>query len=513
MDLFHFRIKLPFIENIILTLMLNIITMKKISLLLLSFCSTIIFAQFTSPGTGISYNLASLSAAAPTVVVNNGTDYQMTANVTISPGDSLVMNENTTLKINGGIQLTVGGVYDTTASNFVITATDPAVIFKGIRFEESAEATFKNTILEYGGGIQVLTATFLMDNCTVRNFKAGLVTGASVNFSRGNPVVKNSTFMNNDLPAVASGANQSVALEFSNNMLSGNTKANSNRPQINMGPSGPGMTKILNNIILGDRTLTKVGGVSVSSLLGIENHVLIDGNTITDNRYGITCAGNASNGTISNNILTNNNSENNPATGGSGISLSGSGAIGLGFKIENNQFRGNIYGITLITTATADLGGGNLGSLGGNIFKNNGTGTQLYALFNNTPNAVSAKNNCWREGELSDYNMVENVISHQVDDATLGLVDFSPFLCANPLATNSASVAKNNIYPNPSNGTFNIIAENTGTITVSDASGKLIYAGKVTKGNNTVSLKAKSGVYFLVQQSEGKKSSSKLIIK
>ena len=487
--------------------------MKKISLLLLSFCSTIIFAQFTSPGTGITYNLATLSAAAPTVVLNNGTDYQMTANVTISPGDTLVMNQNTTLKINGGIQLTVGGVYDTTATNFVITATDPAVIFKGIRFEETAEATFKNTILEYGGGIQVLTATFLMDNCTVRNFKSGLVTGASVNFSRGNPVVKNSTFMNNDLPAVASGANQSVALEFSNNMLSGNTKANSNRPQINMGPSGPGITKILNNTIIGDRTLTKVGGISVSSLLGVENHVLIDGNTVTDNRYGITCAGNASNGTISNNILTNNNSENNPATGGSGISLSGSGAVGLGFKIEGNQIRGHIWGITLITTASADLGGGSLGSIGGNIFKDNGNGGQLYALFNNTPNAVSATNNCWREGELSDDAMVENVISHQVDDAALGLVNFKPYLCANPLATNTADLSKHNVYPNPRNGTFNIIAENAGTISISDASGKLIYSGKVMKGNNSVSLKAKSGVYFLVQESAGKKATTKLLIK
>ncbi len=72
---------------------------------------------------------------------------------------------------------------------------------------------------------------------------------------------------------------------------------------------------------------------------------------------------------------------------------------------------------------------------------------------------------------------------------------------------------KNNIYPNPSNGTFNLIAENAGSISISDASGKLIYAGKVVKGSNTVSVKAKAGVYFLVQQSEGKRSSSKLIIK
>jgi len=487
--------------------------MKKTALLFLSLLSILSFAQFTSPGTGISYNLASLSLAAPTALVNNGTDYQMAANITISPGDTLLMDENTTLKINGGIQLTIGGVYNTTATNLLITATDPLVIFKGIRFEETASATFKNTILEYGGGIQVLTATFLMDNCTVRNFKSGLVTGASVNFSRGNPIVKNSRFLNNDLPAVASGANQSVALEFTNNYLQGNTKANSNRPQINMGPSGTGTTKVLNNTILGDRTLTRVGGISVSSLLGVTNNVEIDGNTVTDNRYGITVAGNASSGVISNNILTNNNSENLPNSGGSGISISGSGAVGAGIKIEKNQIRGHLWGITVITTASVDLGGGSLGSAGQNIFKNNGNGGNTFALFNNTPNSISAKNNCWREDELSDDAMVENVISHKTDDVALGLVNYKPYLCAISLGTDNTLISKIQVYPNPSNGIFNLVSEKAGTAVISDASGRVIYSGNILKGTNMITLRVKSGVYFLTQESNGKKYSIKLIIK
>lgn len=139
--------------------------MKKLSTLFLSLTSLLLFSQFTSPGTGISYNLNSLSAVAPTVLVKTGTVYQMTANITIAPGDTLLMDENdATLKIDVGIQLTIGGIYNTTATNFLITATNPAAIFKGIRLEEGSEATFKNTILEYGGGLQVLTETFLMDN-------------------------------------------------------------------------------------------------------------------------------------------------------------------------------------------------------------------------------------------------------------------------------------------------------------------------------------------------------------
>ncbi|WP_304342738.1 T9SS type A sorting domain-containing protein [Chryseobacterium koreense] len=484
--------------------------MKKLSLLLLSLVSTVIFSQFTSPGTGVTYNLASLSAAAPTVVVNNGTDYTMTANVVISAGDILNMDENTTLKINSGILLTIAGTYNTTATNFKITATDPANVWKGMRLESTANVTFKNTTIEYGGGIQSLTGNFLMDNCIVKYHKSGQATGSAISFSTGNPIVKNSQFIENDLPAVSSGANQSVALEFINNTLSKNTKLNSNRPQINMGPSGTGgTTKIMNNTIIGDRLNDKVGGISVSSLLGVTNTVLIDGNTLTDNRYGITITGNNCSGTISNNILTNNNVETVPANGGSGINLSGNGS----YKIEKNQIRGSLWGITLVNGAKADLGGGTLASVGQNVFKNNGNGGQIYALYNNTPNPVSAQNNCWREDELSDDAMVEEVIFHQVDNGTLGLVNFSPYLCALQLATVESAIAKSTIYPNPSNGTFTFDAEKSGNIIISDMAGRMVYSGMVNKGKNTVSVKANPGTYVLVYQSEGKKSSNKLIIK
>ena len=352
-----------------------------------------------------------------------------------------------------------------------------------------------------------------MENSIVRYFKSGLVTGASLNFSTGNPIVRNSQFIENDLPAVASGANQSVALEFTGNYLYGNTKLNSNRPQINMGPSGSGITKILNNTIIGDRTLTKVGGVSVSTLLGVENHPQIEGNTIKDNRYGITVAGNNSSGSISNNILTDNNTEPVPANGGSGISLSGSGSQVMAIKVEKNQIRGSLWGITVIGTAQADFGGGSLGSIGENVFYNNGNGGQIYALYNNTPHPLSATNNCWRENELSDDAMVESVIFHSVDDSTKGTVNYTPYLCAQPMSTNDSNLLKSSIYPNPSNGTFTFDAAKEGNIVINDMSGRAIYSGIVIKGKNTISVKAKSGIYLLQYISDGKIQSNKLIIK
>ncbi len=487
--------------------------MKKLSFLFLSLSSTVAFSQFISPGTGITYNLASLSAAAPAVLVNNGTAYQMTADITISNGDTLLMSEDTTLKIDGGKQLTIAGTYDTNAGNILVTATDPAVIFKGIRLESTASVTIKNTTFEYGGGIQALTGNFLMDNSIVRYFKSGLVTGASINFSTGNPIVRNSQFIENDLPAVGSGANQSVALEFTGNYLYGNTKGNSNRPQVNMGPSGTGITKILNNTIIGDRTLTKVGGVSVSTLLGVENHPQIEGNIIKDNRYGITVAGNNSSGSISNNILTDNNTEPVPANGGSGISLSGSGSQVMAIKVEKNQIRGSLWGITVIGTAQADFGGGSLGSTGENVFFNNGNGGQIYALYNNTPHPLSATNNCWRENELSDDAMVESVIFHSVDDSTKGTVNYAPYLCGQPMSTNDTNLLKSSIYPNPSNGNFTFEAAYAGNILISDMNGRIIYSGITVKGKNNISLKANAGVYMLQYHAQGKKQSNKLIIK
>jgi len=484
--------------------------MKKLSFLFLTLSSTFAFSQFVSPGTGVTYNLASLSAAAPTVLVNIGTEYQMTADITISNGDTLLINEDTTLKINAGNLLTIAGTYDTAANNFVITATNPASIWKGMRLESTAQVTFKNTTIEYGGGIQALTGNFVMDNCIVQYNKSGQTSGAAINFSTGAPVVKNSQFIENDLPVVASGANSSVALEFSNNYLFKNNKLNSNRPQINMGASGPNATtKILNNTIIGNRTSDKVGGISVSSLLGIANNVLIDGNNISDNRYGITITGNNCTGTISSNILTNNNVETNPLNGGSGINLYGNGV----FKIEKNQIRGSLWGITFQLTASADLGGGSLGSVGENIFKDNGNGGQLYAVYNNTPNALSATNNCWRENELSDDAMVESVIFHSVDDSTKGTVNYTPYLCAQPMSTNDSNLLKSSIYPNPSNGTFTFDAAKEGNIVINDMSGRAIYSGIVIKGKNTISVKAKSGIYLLQYISDGKIQSNKLIIK
>jgi hypothetical protein len=71
---------------------------------------------------------------------------------------------------------------------------------------------------------------------------------------------------------------------------------------------------------------------------------------------------------------------------------------------------------------------------------------------------------------------------------------------------------KSNVYPNPSKNHF-FETENTGNIVIQDISGKVVFSSIVNKGKNEINTNLKPGVYVITQQSEGKKSNTKLIIK
>src|SRR5690606_1853408 len=123
------------------------------------------------------------------------------------------------------------------------------------------------------------------------------------------------------------GANTQVSAYIFNNYMEGNNQANTNRPQINMGTTMTTDTlKIVQNTIIGDRDLTSVGGIAVANLIGGNIRAIIDGNTIRDNRYGMTVVGNNAFAYIRNNVIEDNDTQGDPMLGGSGISLNTSAA-------------------------------------------------------------------------------------------------------------------------------------------------------------------------------------------
>jgi len=323
--------------------------------------------------------------------------------------------------------------------------------------------------------------------------------------------VNNSSFTFNYYPAFSSGANQEVSATFSNNYLEGNNTSNTNRPQINMGPSGNDTIRIINNVIKGNPALVQVGGISASSLLGNPNRVIIDGNTIFDNRYGITVVGGTSSGFIRNNVIEDNDTQNVPDLGGSGISLSAGGA-GMNIIASGNQIRRNLWGITLISQASINLGTADPddNSPGGNIFADNGNGGNTYALYNNTALPVNAANICWIEGTEPTAAQVEDVISHQVDNPNLGLVTFTPFSCT--LATDHFAAARPAIYPNPSKGQFTIESAEDATTDIYSVSGQLLFSKNIFSGTTTLDLDLPSGIYLVKTKNQHSQFTNKIII-
>lgn len=488
---------------------------KTLLLLLLTiFVKNNAFAQFTTPNTGVLWTLEDLLESAPDAFTLNDGIYTLSENLTIAEQDSLVINENASIRIDAGVLVTIEGYFSADAEQIVITASDITAPYEGFDFRDTSTGYFKNCTITYGGGIRVLTDKFEMDSCTVSYHSSGISTGAAISFSQGSPIVKNSTLNFNALPAFSSGGNQRVSAHILNNYLEGNNTSNTNRPQINMSATGNDTLRIVGNTIKGDRTLTRVGGISASSLLGDINTVIIENNIITDNRYGITVQGARSTGYIRGNIIEDNNTENNPAVGGSGISLSTSGEPTMNIIATNNQIRRNLWGITVIGNARINLGNTDPEAYnpGGNIFSENGNGGAIYALYNNTPHTIYAMNNCWIEDtELTPEN-VESVISHKVDDTELGEVIFTPFGCET-LSAPVFTIEKPIVYPNPSNGEININITENGQLEIYNISGQLVANHNLNTGNNQLQVDLPSGIYVLKTSTENKNFTEKLVIK
>lgn len=483
--------------------------MKKFFTATLAIVGAFVFGQFSTPNTGQTYTIEDLDALTEAISYDTTTNkYILTEDLTISEADSFVANTNFVLAIEDGKLITINGSILVNAPDVVhFTSTNPGTIyFNGLRIADGAAASFTNFKMTYGGGIRVLGDTFFMNNSEISFQNSGISTGGAINFSRGNPTIQNSRFEQNVTPAVGSGANQSVALTFINNYLSHNNLSNSNRPQINMGPSGNGgVTRITGNTIIGDRTMTRVGGVSVSSLLGVNNEFLIEDNLIKDNRYGITASGGNTKGNILNNQIIDNNTEPIPANGGSGINIYlAQNPADYSINIFGNEIKGNLWGITNIGNG-AYINLGDEVNRGNNVFENNGNEGVTYALYNNSVNSVSAKGNCW-DPILTDTR-VEEVIVHYNDDTTLGLVDYSDYGCL--LNTTDVEAKKVKVYPNPNNGNFIIETKTKDSYRVFDLTGKLVNSGELLIGKNEVKTNLTKGVYVV----KTKTSTFKMIVK
>jgi hypothetical protein len=484
-------------------------------IVLFVFVSATVFSQtYTTPNTGVTWTLDDIAAASPTTVQGSGTTYTLSENLVIAQNDAVVIDGELTLSIEADLLITVFGGLTVSTGPVTINAVTPAAPYEGFRFEEGSAISFSNATITRGGGLRVLTENFSIDSCTLTENVEGATTGGVISLSRGMPQITNNTITFNQLPAISSGANNEVSPNIFNNYIEGNNQENSNRPQINLGITRPNDTlRIVQNTILGDRNLDMVGGIAVANFLGGSGQILavIDGNTITDNRYGMTILGNNSFAYVRDNVIENNDTQGNPNLGGSGISLNtASGPMEV--IASGNAFRRNLWGITLIDEASINLGddGDNPGN---NVFSENGNNNETYALYNNTANTILAKNNCWIENDppntLAD---AEAVIFHQVDDPTLGEVLFDPVSCA-LLNINTTEGKRMVLSPNPAKNFIQFY--NPGTysgLTVYNLSGQEVLQAEITSGNNFFQFNLPAGMYIVVFTGSEAKVLEKLVV-
>lgn len=409
-------------------------------------------AQYSTPGTGVVWNMDSLVQNSSIAQNTSANTYLITDDLTISATDSLFIIGNN-IEFANDVLVTVTDAGLNISGNVTanqISAQNQGQNYRGFRLEGTSNVFFSDVIISGCGGIKVLTPEFGIQNCTIENNPGDLNSSGFIELSSGTPKILNNSFKSNELSAISSAANATVAPIIKNNVFYGNVTGNTNRPQINLSPSGIYDTTIIEgNTITGVPSNEMAGGIAYSALAGGFGNVIIRNNEISENRYGITILGNNLFALIEDNNIFENNIQNIPLQGGSGINLSGdSSSYAI---ISGNNISTNLWGITVQQSFKVNLGDSHIGGAnpGNNIFGFNENSGETHALFNNTPNTINATNNCWDISKNPTLQNAENVISHSIDDNMLGEVTFDPVKFCSPVEINEVDEIEIKIYPNP----------------------------------------------------------------
>ena len=393
-------------------------------------------AQFVSDGTGNVYTFNSLSQIEGTgVTLQDDGSYLVGTNFTISEGDVLRLENNDVIKMANGVQITIDGDADfAPADTAVVTRDAEGSNPKGFwMLGENGNAVLKNVTFEYVGVVfGGLNSSLHADNCTftLHNGKSSSSGALSFNASCDNNVVENCYFIENTVNAIGNGATNPVGIIIRNCLFWHNVTTNRNKPQINLTVGGAYDVLIADNQVIGGQ-FTMSGGIGLSNMMGLGHSGMnvIENNYIADNRYGITTIGSVD-AYILNNTMIDNCYETNPNNGGSCVSIYDTSSS-ANIYMEGNWMEGGLWGIT-VPTGAPNI---NLGKVedpqaedynpGNNTFVNNGNGGVLYDLFNNGTATIWAQGNTWNVIDQTEEN-IEEVIYHQVDDPSKGLVIFMP---------------------------------------------------------------------------------------
>ena len=398
--------------------------MKRFLPILLIFISlsSVLNAQWTSPGDGLTYTLPDLVNVTEGVVTNGPNGFVINADLTISHGDVLLIDDQVSRIESAAILITINGsmVCTNTINRVKLYGLNETEHFK-IRFENATGCEIKKMYFSDGAGIKVIESEVTFDDVKFVYFTRDYC-NAVIDVFNCDPVIQNCYFMLNEGAAISSPANGQASPQILNCNFDTNVNG-INAPQINLGPGGEDTIRIVGNDIYTIMATWYVGGISVADLMGTgSTKVLLKNNLIREGRYGYNQQGQTISSLIVGNEFTNNYHEDNPMNGGSGISIYGTSTNNKAI-LRNNVITGNLWGITAIYLHDIDLGTED--DWGNNEIHDNYNSGVVYDLYNNSACDIMAVGNKWA---TLDATVIEDHIVHQVDDPSLGLVTFIPYV-------------------------------------------------------------------------------------
>lgn len=408
--------------------------MKKVLFGLMCLCSVFQLVAQTSGGLYTLQDLATLLPNAIQVTAPN--HYRILQNVTLEPQDTLLLQTTDEhIFVDSGKEISILGTLLTQERNtpLLIQGDFTQNDYFEIYFESSSLSTLKNVHVQYCQHIKLINSQIHIESCEFDHFSDHVIS-----YLNCDPVIENSYFHDNQACAIQSAVNTDGCPKILNNVFYNNVLANTNNPQINIGPGTTDTIFIVGNRIEGEAS-TMSGGIGISNLTndGITKVVVRD-NVITHNRYGYTQNGYRISSLITDNQFIENDLEVNPNNGGSGISIYGYDTT-CAAKLRHNLITGNLWGVTAIYHHHVDMG--TLDDYGYNILYNNGNGGVEYELYNNANSNMNAVGNYWG---CDNEAGAEAVIFHQADNASYGLVNYQPIYLVEPEITGFDFLMENN---------------------------------------------------------------------
>jgi hypothetical protein len=412
----------------------NITVMKKVLFSLMCLCSVF---QLVAQSSGGLYTLQDLATLLPNAIqVTSPNHYRILQNVTLeSPDTLLLQTTDEHIIVDGGKEINIMGTLLTQerTTPLLIQGDFTQNDYFEIYFESTSLSTLKNVHVQYCQHIKLINSQIHIESCEFDHFSDHVIS-----YLNCDPVIENSYFHDNQACAIQSAINTDGCPKILNNVFYNNVLANTNNPQINIGPGTTDTIFIVGNRIEGVSS-TMSGGIGISNLTNPAiTKVVVRDNIITHNRYGYTQNGYRISSLIADNQFIENDLEVNPNNGGSGISIYGYDTT-CAAKLRHNLITGNLWGITAIYYHHVDMGTED--DYGYNILYNNGNGGVEYELYNNASSNMNAVGNYWG---CDNEAAAEAVIFHQVDNASYGLVNYQPIYLVEPEITRFDLLMENN---------------------------------------------------------------------